>query len=241
MQRLAQPRDRSVTHHPLVHDVVGEARLTAAKQPQHEIGKPAGVTHRAAAERRRSRQFIAAGVTGRDGLLDLGRKLRAHALVGIDRQHPVAGRKRKREALLRAESLPCMADDTRALGLGDLAPYRRCCRNRQRSARRRTTALARQSAMFVASFLVMMMALSRGTDVSNDEAPALPRHASSKPCFAGPRQFGAQPRRPGQRRRLRERERSTIRVVLKPGTRSTSTTSPPCASTMSRPTTWSRR
>ena len=44
---------------------------------------------------------------------------------------------------------------------------------------------------------------------------------------------------PQRRRGLRDR--STIRVVLKPGTRSTSTTSPPCASTSSRPTTWAGR
>ena len=37
------------------------------------------------------------------------------------------------------------------------------------------------------------------------------------------------------------RDFSTMRVVLKPGTRSTRITSPPCASTTSRPTTWSGR
>ena len=36
---------------------------------------------------------------------------------------------------------------------------------------------------------------------------------------------------------LRLRDFSTMRVVLKPGTRSTTITSPPCALTTSRPTT----
>ena len=72
--------------------------------------------------------------------------------------------------------------------------------------------------MFAASSLVMMIALSRGT-------PPPPRWKRLSRCSV----ISADPP-----------DRATMLLVLWPGTRSTRITSPPSASTMSWPTTFSR-
>src|SRR5262249_16419348 len=50
--RLGEARHRTVAHDALMNDIVSEARLVAAEEPQHAIRKPAGMSHHAPAEAR---------------------------------------------------------------------------------------------------------------------------------------------------------------------------------------------
>jgi hypothetical protein len=78
------------------------------------------VQHRPAAKARDARQFEAVGAAVRHCNFDGLRKLRRHPLVGIDRQNPVAGRKRQREILLRPKAPPFVLLDPRPLAARDL-------------------------------------------------------------------------------------------------------------------------
>ena len=112
-QRLAEPFDSAVADRALVDQGVVEARFAAAEQPQHIIRIPARVQHRPAAKARDARQFEAVGAAVRHCNFNGLRKLRRHPLVGIDRQNPVAGRKRQREILLRPKAPPFVLLDPR--------------------------------------------------------------------------------------------------------------------------------
>src|SRR5258708_12215546 len=80
--------------------------------------------HLPAQEARTARHLIAveAGLPHGwlDGLLDRLPQRGAHPLVGVDRKHPVATGERKREVLLRAETMPIRPGNARPLGAGDL-------------------------------------------------------------------------------------------------------------------------
>ena len=140
-QRLVQPRHRAVADHALMHEVAGEIRLVAPEQPQHVIGRPAGMIHQTAAERsiaaasrRRPRAPLAIGVADllRQRRLTRARRRRSTAPNRRSRataQIPSARRSLRTDATPRAR--PCPARS---------APSRRCCRRRPRCARRRTQA-----------------------------------------------------------------------------------------------------
>ena len=91
-ERRPQPLDHTGADHALVDDGVIEAGLAAAEQPQHVIGIPAGMAHRPAAEAGEPRKLPGIGVARGDRRSDRSRKLGRDAFVGIDRQHPCAGR-----------------------------------------------------------------------------------------------------------------------------------------------------
>ena len=123
-QRLFQPRHRAVADHALMHEVAGEIRLVPPEQPQHVVGRPAGVIHQTPAESStaaaaRSHPRPPPRWHCRISCASVGR----HALVGIDRQHPVAGRQRQRKSLLRAEPFERMRHHPRALALRDLRRF----------------------------------------------------------------------------------------------------------------------
>ena len=130
--------NRALAHHPLMHDIVGEARLAAPEQPQDVIGIPAGMTHRPAAEAGQPRHLVTVRPALLHRAVEFGGERRAHPFVGVDRQHPVAGGERQREILLRAETgerprsrpaRPCLARSP---------PSRRGCRRRPRCAHPQT-------------------------------------------------------------------------------------------------------
>ena len=100
----------------------------------------------------------------------------AHALVGIDRQHPIAGRQRQRKSLLRAEALRTDATPRARPCPARSAPCRRCCRCRPRCARRRTKACRGTPRCCRPRSCAMMMALSRGMLASRPPVGVEPPH-----------------------------------------------------------------
>ncbi len=121
--RLPQRAERPVDDHALVHAVVGKAGAAAAEEAHHVIGPPARVTHEASAEARSARQPIRRGRRSSQPIAALisVRRRGCQPLVGVEREHPVAGREIERAILLRAEAGPVRRhDDLRASLARDL-------------------------------------------------------------------------------------------------------------------------
>ena len=163
-QRLLEPRDRTVRRS-RAHardrrkSAPCRAGTAAAHNPETSRNAASAVRRNSTAAASRSHRRRACAMAS----LISCREFRAHALVGIERQHPVALRERQREILLRAEILRSRAcDDARALCL------RRCCAvssleplsTTMRSSQ--NARLSRQAAILLASFLVITMAESLG-------------------------------------------------------------------------------
>src|SRR5690348_16775433 len=72
------------------------------------------MAHLATQERRPARHLVTVRLGPGDGRLELGGERGAHALIGVERQYPVAGRERECEILLRAEAVELAVLDTDA-------------------------------------------------------------------------------------------------------------------------------
>src|SRR5262249_43954884 len=160
-----------------------------------------------------------------DRVLDLARERGRHPLVGVDRQHPVALRKRQREILLRAEPMPVVRDHARA-------PLGRDRGGAIGAAGIDHDALVAERQTVETGADVRLL-VSRDDDGAQAHHPCPPDGKLRLHLRSGPR-------------RLRTfagsiAERRTTSLVEWPGTRSTRTTSPPSASTTSPPTTSSLR
>src|ERR1700682_3898789 len=75
--------------------------------------------HLAPGEARQARDLEAVGAPALDRALDLVRELGRHALIGVDREHPIAPGERQREILLRPETAPFMGNDAGTFLRGD--------------------------------------------------------------------------------------------------------------------------
>src|SRR5262249_49452052 len=153
---------------------------------------------------------------------DLAGERGRDALVGIDRQHPVALRERQRKVLLRPEAMPVVRLDART-------PLARERDGAVGAAGIDHDALVAEHKRVEAGADVRLLVLG-----DHDGAQTRQRISPIKSgLHLGPA-FGDFARLAGCAGRA---ERRTMSVVEWPGTRSTSTTSPPSASTTSRPTT----
>ena len=119
-QRLVEPFDRAVADHALMDERIVEFCFAAAEQAQHIIGRPARMPQLAAAKAGTARQLPAIGAGVRKHRLDRAGKFWRRPLVGIDRQHPVAGRERQRIILLRPKAAPFVKFDAGALRFGNV-------------------------------------------------------------------------------------------------------------------------
>ena len=119
VQALGEVADRAVDRHVSMQKIIRESRLRAPAEPQGVVGSPAAVVHHLAAELRPARDAVAVVRTGPDRRPDLGLQLGRDALVGVEREHPVARGERKAARHLRAVARPVGDDDARSRGARD--------------------------------------------------------------------------------------------------------------------------